>query len=81
MKLALLSGVILVCTSACNPAYISVPLPLPQKPDMPSYTDTDLACLPDAVYYRVAWRDLAHKHYEKRLEAVIKSTWDSNNGL
>jgi len=74
-KIALLSVIILV-TSGCQLGYLSAPLPLPPKPDMPVYTDKDLSCLPDYAYRWVAERDLAQRYYQQRLEAVIRSTWD-----
>ena len=45
------------------------------KPDMAQVTNADLECVTDDAYYRIAGRDYAHEKYEKRLEAVIKSTW------
>lgn len=71
----LLSVAIILLTSACSPAYITPRLPMPMKPGMPQLTNADLECVSDDVYFRVAGRDLAHSQYEKRLEAVIRSTW------
>ncbi len=70
--------VIILAASGCSTQYITAPLPMPTKPDMPVYTDADLSCLPDYVYRWVAERDLAHRRYEQRLEAVIKSTWSAH---
>ncbi|NOR71618.1 MAG: hypothetical protein GQ532_18345 [Methylomarinum sp.] len=78
IKLILVLGITLV-TSACSPRYISIPLPLPPKPEMPALSDSDLTPLSDAVYQKVAKRDLAYKHYQQRLEAVIKSTWSKGD--
>ncbi len=55
--------------------YVQVPLPLPEKPDFPSYTNNEVRCLSDDVYYRVARRDLAYRFYVERLESVIRETW------
>jgi len=63
-------------TSACTPVYVSAPLPMPQKVDMPGITNADIECVTNNVYRRLAERDYAHKKYEARLEAVIKSTWN-----
>ncbi len=75
LKKALLTVIILVISGCGSVRYVTAPLPIPQKPDMPYFIDKDLECLPESVYYRVAGRDLAHKNYEERLESVIKSTW------
>ncbi|MDF1583878.1 MAG: hypothetical protein P1P78_11270 [Methyloprofundus sp.] len=72
---ALLLVTILVA-SACAPVYVTAPLPLPPKPDMPVYSDSDLSCLSDDQYRWVAMRDLAQRNYQQRLEAVIRSTWE-----
>jgi len=80
LKTALLSVIISVI-SACSTHPVSVALPLPPKPDMPSITDAELACLSNAVYRRLARRDLALVQYQQRLEAIIQSTGKQNNGL
>jgi hypothetical protein len=78
MSKKLLLIVTILVISGCATQYVSAPLPLPPKPDLPALTDSELACLSNAVYHRVAKRDLAHKHYQQRLEAVIRSTWKGN---
>jgi len=78
-RILFLIAIILV-TNACTPNIVNTPLPLPPKPYIARITDADLMCLADPVYQRLAQRDLALRHYQKRLEAVIKSTWDKSIG-
>lgn len=73
--LILLFAAITFLISACTPTYITVRLPMPMKPDLPQVTNKDLECVSNESYSRIAGRDYAHTMYEKRLEAVIKSTW------
>jgi len=73
--------VLIFLVSGCARRYVSAPLPLPSKPAMPVYADNDLECLSDFQYHQVAERDLAQHYYQQQLEAVIRSTWNTNNGL
>lgn len=75
MMRALLIALIFLI-SGCGKEYITPQLPMPEKPDMPTITNADIQCVEDAAYWRIARRDLAHRQYAGRLEAVIKSTWD-----
>ena len=74
MKLSLIAITLVI--SACAANAVTAPLPMPSRPDMPTVTDADLQCVSDAVYRRLAKKDLAYKYYTERLQAVIKSTWD-----
>ena len=80
MKIILLIAITLV-TSACDPVYIHAPLPMPQKVDLPGITNDELQCVSSDTYRRLAKRDLAHKQYEARLEAVIRSTWRDDDRI
>ena len=73
MKYILLT--VLILASGCSSHAISVRLPLPPKPLVPKIINSDLICISDDAYEILVKRDIAHKHYEQRLESVIKSTW------
>lgn len=74
MKL-IIAIIFLISLCGCAPSYVTPHLPMPSKPDMPSFTNEDIKCVSDNAYSKIAGRDAAHKLYEGRLEAVIKSTW------
>lgn len=54
--------------------YSSVPLPLSSRPELPVVSRSELQCLPDDVYSRLAYRELLLKRHIEVTEGVIKST-------
>lgn len=54
--------------------YASVPLPLPAKPELPVVSRTELQCLPEDVYSRLAYRELLIRKHVEVQAAVICST-------
>jgi hypothetical protein len=64
--------------TACTrtPVYVTQPLPLPDRPDLPTLQASELQCLTDDAYSRLVTRDLLLRQYGEQCEAVIKSTWE-----
>jgi hypothetical protein len=54
--------------------YISVPLTLPEKPELPKIASDSLYCASDDVKWALLKRDVAIKNYISELETIIKST-------
>ena len=77
MKIAAAAIATLLLT-ACStqPVYITQPLPLPDRPDLPTLQATELQCLTDDAYQRLVTRDILLRQYSEQCEAVIKSTWE-----
>ena len=74
-----LIALILIMTGACQgPAPVPVPqlvtLTRPSRPVLPAITATELGCLSDDVYRRLAERNRRQRHYAEELEVIIEST-------
>lgn len=54
--------------------YVSVPLPLPPKPEIPKIKGKDMKCLTPTVQWELKNRDTIMKEYISELETIIKST-------
>ena len=54
--------------------YITVPLELPQKEEVPIVSGKDLECLGSDVKFKLRGRDAVLKNYISDLEAIIIST-------
>ena len=54
--------------------YVSVPLPMPIKPQFPKIKGKDLRCLSPTVQWELKNRDTIMKDYIYELEAIIRST-------
>lgn len=60
-----------------KPVYISIPVNLPSKPDIPKISAKSLSCLNDAQIDDLIKRDLIIKAYIADLEATIEATHDT----
>lgn len=45
---------------------------LPDKPKLPSIKSTELKCLSDEAYFRLAERNRILRHYSEQLEIIAK---------
>ena len=54
--------------------YVQEPLPLPERPMVPTISAEALGCLDDEVYADLAERDAALVGHISRLEAIIETT-------
>ena len=54
--------------------YVSTPLPLPPKPEIPKIKGSDMKCLTPTVQWELKNRDTIMKDYISELETIIKST-------
>ena len=54
--------------------YVSTPLTLPTKPELPKIASDSLYCVSDDVKWALLKRDVAIKNYVSELETIILST-------
>lgn len=54
--------------------YVTTPLPLPPRPELPSVSGEQLQCLSDEAYTALANRDRQRREYAELLESIIQST-------
>lgn len=54
--------------------YVTVPLPLPSRPALPTISANKLECLSDEDRVTLMNRDMARRQYAEELESIIKST-------
>lgn len=54
--------------------YVSVPLSLPAKPELPRVRSDSLTCVDDETKWALLKRDVAIKNYISELETIIEST-------
>lgn len=54
--------------------YVSTPLSLPDKPELPRMSSDSLSCVSDDVKWALLKRDVIIKNYISELETIIKST-------
>lgn len=54
--------------------YLSVPLTLPAKPELPRVKSDSLVCVDDETRSVLLLRDVAIKNYISQLETIIEST-------
>lgn len=54
--------------------YVSTPLPLPPKPEIPKIKGKDLKCLTPTTQWELKNRDTIIKEYISELETIIRST-------
>jgi hypothetical protein len=62
------------CTTTQPVQFMQQALPLPTRPVLPHITSTELTCLSDAAYERLATRNRLQRQYAEELEVIIKST-------
>lgn len=61
-------------------SYLYRPVPaalIPQKPDLPTVKSSELQCLADDVYVRLATRDRMQKQYSAELRALLEVSGDA----
>lgn len=62
--------------------YVTAPLPMPPRPELPSLSGEQLQCLSDEAYRDLVRRDQMRREYAEQLEAVIRSTHpEDDDGL
>lgn len=54
--------------------YVTAPLPLPNKPELPRMSSDALQCISDESKWALLKRDVLLKDYISQLETIIKST-------
>lgn len=54
--------------------YITTPLELPSKPELPKMSSDSLSCVSDETKWTLLKRDVLLKNYISELETIIKST-------
>jgi hypothetical protein len=57
--------------------FVQEPLPLPDRPTVPTVSADDLQCLSDDAYESLAVRDQVRVEHIRRLEAIIRTTHPS----
>lgn len=57
-----------------KPVFVQEPLPLPDRPDVPTLSPGELSCLSDEAYAKLVERDQVQFEHIKRLEAIILTT-------
>ena len=58
--------------------YVQEPLPIPDRPNVPTIQAADLSCLSDEAYAKLVERDALQFEHIKRLEAIIMTTHRQN---
>jgi hypothetical protein len=73
--------IILLFITACSTQapkekiiYITTPLTLPEKPELPKMSSDALQCISDESKWSLLKRDVLLKNYISDLETIIKST-------
>ncbi|KMQ73776.1 hypothetical protein [Marinobacter subterrani] len=54
--------------------YVTTPLPVPPRPELPSVSGEQLQCLSDETYTALVNRDRQRRDYAELLESIIQST-------
>lgn len=54
--------------------YVTNPLPLPNRPILPTWSGKDMECLTPDIKQKVRERDTSRREYAESLETIIKST-------
>lgn len=77
-RLALILGAAaLAAGCATRTEYVTVALPLPPRPELPTIAAERLMCLSDAAYAAIVIRDRRLRQYAQQLAAMIRSTHDN----
>jgi len=78
-RLALAAAIILVagCATRTETVFVQEPLPIPDRPSVPTIQPDDLQCLSDDAYESLVVRDTMLQEHVRRLEAIIKTTHDT----
>lgn len=78
---ALALGTALILSAGCGTTktvYVQEPLPLPDRPNVPTIKGEELECLSDEAYAKLVERDALQFAHIKRLEAIILTTHQQN---
>ena len=62
------------CATEIRTVYVQEPLPLPERPEVPTIKGEELMCLSDEAYAKLVERDQVQFEHIKRLEAIILTT-------
>lgn len=75
IKLALVTGIIFLagCVTT-ETVFVQEPLPLPDRPNVPTIQADAMTCLSDEAYESLVVRDVMLQSHIKRLEAIILTT-------
>lgn len=57
---------------------VSEPLPVPDRPDLPTIPAGQMQCLSDSAYKALAVRDAQLKEHIKRLESILRTTHEDD---
>ena len=68
------------CAMPEREVYVQEPLPLPERPVVPTIPAEALECLDDETYRDLAERDAALEAHIARLEAIIETTHEDRDG-
>lgn len=71
--MVLAAGVLAGCATP-RVEYVTAPLPMPPRPELPAIPGEALQCLAEEDYRAVVQRDRLRREYAEQLEAVIEST-------
>ena len=66
------------CATEIRTVYVQEPLPLPERPEVPTIKGEELMCLSDEAYAKLVERDQVQFEHIKRLEAIILTTHRQN---
>lgn len=58
--------------------YVQEPVPVPERPELPTIAPDELSCLSDSAYERLVVRDQMLQSHVRRLEALIRTTHSHN---
>lgn len=68
-------GIISVAGCATTePVFVQEPLPVPDRPSLPTINADSLQCLTDEAYEVLVVRDTMLQEHVKRLESIIQTT-------
>lgn len=54
--------------------FVQEPLPIPERPGLPTLPSEAMACLSDGAYEALSVRDATLQGHVRRLEAIIRTT-------
>ena len=66
--------VLLVGCATTETIFVQEPLPLPERPVLPTVDSEELMCLSDETYSNLSERDAALRGHIGRLEDIIQTT-------
>lgn len=75
-----MGSALILSLTACGTTselFVQEPLPLPDRPAVPTVAAAALVCLGDEAYEALAVRDQIRVEHIQRLEAIIRSTHDT----